>query len=172
MKLQEAKELIAFEISPSTPQLWLDLGCGSGLFTSALAHFLPGASRIVAVDRDRKALEQLPACISHVVVEKLHADFIHEPLPLNNADGILMANSLHYVKDKKMFLHRLDSRLPPGSVFLLVEYNRSRANAWVPYPLTIEEAKELFQNAGREYFQVLNTRTSAYGGEMYAALIR
>ena len=171
MNLKQAIEFIAFENATSVPQLWLDLGCGTGLFTMALAHYLPAGSKIMAVDKDEKALEQLPARINGVTIETRVADFIQETLDVKGADGILMANSLHYVRAKEIFLHRLVSLLKLNSVFLLVEYDRTRANQWVPYPLAMAAAKDLFKNLGYSSFQVLNKRPSAYGGDMYAAIM-
>jgi SAM-dependent methyltransferase len=171
MNLKQAIEFIAFENATSVPQLWLDLGCGTGLFTVALAHYLSAGSKIKAVDKDEKALEQLPALINGVTIETRVADFIQEALDIKGADGILMANSLHYVKAKEIFLNRLVSLLKVNSVFLLVEYDRTRANQWVPYPLAMTAAKDLFKKLGYTDFRVLNKRSSAYGGDMYAVLI-
>lgn len=171
MNVKQAIEFIAFENATSVPQLWLDLGCGTGLFTVALAHYLPVGSKITAVDKDEKALEQLPARINGVTIETRVADFIQEAPDVKGADGILMANSLHYVKAKEIFLHRLVSLLKLNPVFLLVEYDRTRVNQWVPYPLPIATAKELFKSLGYSNFRVLNKRPSAYGGDMYAAII-
>jgi 2-polyprenyl-3-methyl-5-hydroxy-6-metoxy-1,4-benzoquinol methylase len=78
---------------------------------------------------------------------------------------------LHYVKDKASFLRTLAPLLKTNGYFLLVEYNRTRANQWVPYPLTINDAKLLFKKAGYVNFEVLNKRPSAFGDEMYAAII-
>jgi ubiquinone/menaquinone biosynthesis C-methylase UbiE len=171
MNVKQATELIAFESRVSFPQLWLDLGAGTGLFTVALAHYLPAASKIIAVDTDVKALKQIPAHINTVSIETRMANFIDDALDVKAVDGILMANSLHYVKDKASFLRTLAPLLKTNGYFLLVEYNRTRANQWVPYPLTINDAKLLFKKAGYVNFEVLNRRPSAFGDEMYAAII-
>src|SRR5215212_3709062 len=99
MNLKEATELIAFENRVSTPQLWLDLGCGRGLFTLALASRLPAGSRIIAVDKDEKAMKQIPSAVNSIFIKAIVADFICDALDLKEIDGVLMANSLHYVKD-------------------------------------------------------------------------
>ena len=79
---------------------WLELGAGDGEFTLALADLLR-AGEITAVDRDRWALPELerrvldafPATTLRTVV----ADFT-ETLPEGLYDGILAANSLHFVE--------------------------------------------------------------------------
>jgi SAM-dependent methyltransferase len=172
MELKEASAFLSFENRNPLPQLWLDLGCGSGLFTQALTHYLPEGSRIIAVDRDKNALRQIPASANRVFIETKAADFIDEALDVKEADGVLMANSLHYVKDKEIFLNRLRGLLKPNAVFLLVEYDRQTANQWVPYPIHMEAAKALFKKLGFASFRLLNKRRSVYGGQsMYAAVL-
>jgi ubiquinone/menaquinone biosynthesis C-methylase UbiE len=171
MDLEQAKELIAFKNTISIPQLWIDLGAGRGLFTRALASYLPPGSKIIAVDKNENALRQLPAEVNSINIETITADFIVDTLDVKAVDGILMANSLHYVKDKETFLRKLTHLRKTNAFFLLVEYDRTRANQWVLYPITIDAAKELFKSAGYLNFQLLNTTPSAYGDEMYAALI-
>jgi ubiquinone/menaquinone biosynthesis C-methylase UbiE len=172
MDLNEAIELITFENKTSYPQRWLDLGCGSGLFTLALTNQLPASSTIIAIDKNEKVLRQIPATYNNVNIETHHADFINDDLEVKNADGILMANSFHYVKNKESFLDKLIPVLKKKASFLLVEYDRAAANAWVPYPITLDRAKELFKEFGYPDFRVLGKKPSVYGSHnMYAAII-
>lgn len=170
MDLQQAITLIAFENLSSSPQLWLDLGAGDGLFTTALAQHLPPASKIIAVDKNAKALRQVASVVNAVSIETVVANFMDDTIHTNGVDGILMANSLHYVKNKIPFLKKMAPLLKRGGSFLLVEYNRTRANPWVPYPLTIDTANELFSEAGYSNFKLLNKAPSSFGGEMFAAM--
>ena len=90
---------------------------------------------------------------------------------IKEVDGILIANSLHYVKDKETLLKKLISSMKTNGVFLIVEYDRQAGNQWVPYPLTIDAAKALFKSLGYSGFHVLNKRPSVFGGYyMYAAI--
>src|SRR5438445_6071843 len=79
---------------------WADLGAGEGAFTLALADLLGPGAKITAIDRDAGSLRRLaavgrqPASIQTVV-----ADFTR-PLNLSGLDGVVMANSLHFVRDK------------------------------------------------------------------------
>src|SRR5690349_24559907 len=82
---------------------WADLGAGDGAFTLALADLLGPGGRIVAVDRDRSALQRNAAAVaqrfSGTVHETLVAD-LTGPLDIGGIeglDGIVAANSLHYV---------------------------------------------------------------------------
>jgi ubiquinone/menaquinone biosynthesis C-methylase UbiE len=173
MNLRDATVFISFENKNPLPQLWLDLGCGTGLFTLALAGNLPPGSKIIAVDKDEKALKKIPATVNDVVIQTLAADFVYDALDVKEVDGILMANSLHYVKDKETLLRKLISSMKTNGIFLIVEYDRQAGNQWVPYPLTIDAAKTLFKSLGYSGLHVLNKRPSVFGGHyMYAAIIR
>ncbi len=172
MNLKDVGEFISFENKNPQPQLWLDLGCGTGLFTLALGGNLPEGSKIIAIDKDEKVLRKIPAAVNDVVIQTRAADFMHDALDAKEVDGILMANSLHYVKDRESLLKKLISSMKANGIFLIVEYDRQAANQWVPYPLTIDAAKTLFKNLGYSGFHVLNKRPSAFGEhDMYAAII-
>src|SRR4030095_8599470 len=173
MNHKDAAELIFFDNKNPLPQLWLDLGCGTGLFTLALAGNLPAGSKIIAIDKDEKVLGKIPATINDVVIRTIAADFLFHALDVKQVDGILIANSLHYVKDKETLLKELISSMKTNGVFLIVEYDRQAGNQWVPYPLTIDATKALFKSLGYPDFQVLNKRPSVFGGyNMYAVIIR
>jgi ubiquinone/menaquinone biosynthesis C-methylase UbiE len=173
MNRKDATEFISFENKNPLPQLWLDLGCGTGLFTLALAGNLPEGSKIIAIDKDEKALRKIPATVNDVVIQSIAADFVYDALDVKEVDGILIANSLHYVKDKETLLKGLISSMKTNGVFLIVEYDREKGNQWVPYPLTIDAAKALFKGLGYSGFHGLNKRPSVFGGYyMYAAIVR
>src|SRR3978361_169316 len=104
MKLQEAIALIQTDyFIQNAPSVWADLGCGSGLFTEALASFLFPESTIYAIDKSMSSFKgkHVP---DNIIIKKMESDFVHQISDLKNLDGILMANSLHFVKEKKAFL--------------------------------------------------------------------
>mgnify|MGYP002361559137 CR=1 FL=1 len=60
MELSEATILIENDyLAPSGAAEWADLGCGSGLFTYALAQLLHAGSVVHAVDKDTVRLHSL-----------------------------------------------------------------------------------------------------------------
>ncbi|HMH21951.1 MAG TPA: class I SAM-dependent methyltransferase [Puia sp.] len=153
------------------PPIWADLGSGSGIFTEALARMFPGRSIIFAVDKGPGILSQTtPGGVS---IQALQLDFEKGDTGLRNLDGILMANSLHYVKDKPAFLGRLKACMNPGAPFLIVEYDSDRpVPTWVPYPVSYASLQPLFAAAGYAMVQKLATHPSVYhGGDLYAAWI-
>lgn len=149
-------------------QRWADLGCGSGTFTRALAAVLPGQSQIIAVDKTAQSLA--PVMEHQISVNFLRADMEQEQLSLGKLNGILMANSLHYIRGKKAFLQKLEPAFIGQKQWLIVEYDTESANRWVPFPLSYNQLRSLFLPLGY-IAEKINTRQSAYGGDMYAALI-
>lgn len=101
----------------------------------------------------------------------LTADFTR-PLDLPPLDGIVMANSLHYVKQKDVMLQLVRNYLKPGGRFLLVEYNADRGNMWVPYPLSYGSWETLARKNGFSSTQMLASVPSRFLGSMYSALSR
>ena len=143
---------------------WADLGSGEGAFTLALAELLGPDAQIVAVDKDRRALRALEARF-----ETVAADFTR-PLNLHDLDGVIMANSLHYVRDKQPLLLSVSEMLRSGGRLIIVEYGTDRGNTWVPYPFTYAQWEELAERAGFTKTRLLNTVPSRWLGTMYSAL--
>jgi SAM-dependent methyltransferase len=151
------------------PLRWADLGCGNGLFTEALAQFLPRDSTIYGVDLRPTLYSEV---VNGVALFPVKADFINIPLPFSDLDGILMANSFHYVEDKPAFLEKLKGYLKPGAPLLFIEYDTDRpVPTWVPWPVSFASLQPLLKNAGWTNVQKLAERPSAYGhSNLYAAL--
>lgn len=169
MKLTEAIQLIkAAPISENQAGVWADLGCGSGLFTQALASLLPAQSTIYAVDQQPQQIAQPKD--KGIEIRFLQADFEKDADQLPSLQGVLMANSLHYVKDKSGFLKRLQPKLAHPGMFILVEYDSLRANPWVPYPISFAQAGPLCEEVGFTQLTKLGERPSRFRrGNIYAA---
>ncbi|GAB4492521.1 MAG: hypothetical protein OHK0019_14600 [Saprospiraceae bacterium] len=173
MEVSDAIALLRNEyFSQQNPSHWADLGCGAGLFTCALAHLLKPGSTVQGVDKilPRFNFDLQPEGIR---VESMQLDFVADELPFQNLDGILMANSLHYVEDKNFLIKKLSRHLKPGGRFLIVEYDTDEpVQHWVPYPLSFALLKRFYENLGFSSVQKLGERGSVFGGnKMYAALI-
>lgn len=172
MELREGIALIEHEgLRTDGPQRWADLGCGAGFFSEALANLLPADSLIYAVDKSA-TLPQKRTMPGGVAIHPLRADFVRDPLPFFDLDGVLMANSLHYVKEQLAFLQTVQRYLKADHRFLIVEYDIERANPWVPYPLSFRLLQSLFTQAGYSTIIKLHERVPVRGfDKMYAALI-
>lgn len=177
VRIRDAVEMISGgdggAIGTTEPATWADLGCGDGTFTRALAHLLSPGSVVHAVDVDDEALAGMAAEQNRVTIVTHHADFMRRPWPFDERlDGILMANSLHYVRDQETFVRECDARLNADGRFIIVEYDFDRPNRWVPYPVSRHRLTALFAAAGYSSPVWLGSRPSVYQrGEMYAALI-
>jgi ubiquinone/menaquinone biosynthesis C-methylase UbiE len=152
---------------------WADLGAGEGAFTLALADLLGPGARITAVDRDAGSMRGLAAEMGKrfpgTGLEVVVADFTR-PMSLNKLDGIVMANSLHFVRDKRPVLDRVREMIRPSGRLIVVEYGSDRGNLWVPHPFSYERWEEMASGAGFERTRLLATVPSRYLGSMYSAV--
>jgi ubiquinone/menaquinone biosynthesis C-methylase UbiE len=202
MQRAEIVRLIGKAVEPDDAA-WADFGSGDGAFTLALRALLGPHADLYSVDADaarlrrqRKAFQAeapasappalfawrpgrrgaAPAGASRTpAIERTHfieADFT-EPLDLPPLDGLLLANSLHFVESQLALLQRVRRYLKPSGRLLIVEYDMDRASMWVPYPLPYERLATLVATAsGYEDLERIATTPTRYGGRMYAALAR
>jgi SAM-dependent methyltransferase len=173
MKLRDAIELIRPSgVDALGPTTWADLGCGDGTFTLALAGVLAAGSTIHAMDRDRSALRKIPSVHNAVRITAHQGYYTGAAWPFADLDGILMANSLHYVADQRAFIERCEPRMKRPRRFLIVEYDAREASRWVPHPVSVAQLTTLFGAAGYSSIRILGTRPSVYRrAPLYAALI-
>lgn len=152
--------------------VWADLGSGDGAFTLALADLLGPGAQIYSVDREAHALERQSTSMAlqfpQTQVMYLTADFTR-PLELPPLDGVVMANSLHFQRDKTGVLALARGYLKPGGQLLLVEYNADRGNMWVPYPLSYPTWEKLASANGFVQTRLLATTPSRFLREIYSS---
>ena len=164
MKHDDLVALIRDGVAGERGGRWADLGAGEGAFTRALADLLGPEASIVAVDRDASALRGLGGNIETRV-----ADFTR-PLDLHDLDGVLMANSLHFVRDKQPVLESVRRMITPGGRLIVVEYGADRGNPWVPYPFVYARWEKIAAQAGFRKTRLLKTVPSRWLGSMYSAV--
>src|SRR5262249_50969182 len=143
---------------------WADLGAGEGAFTRALADLVGPEAHIIAVDRDAGALRALDGRF-----EKRASDFTR-PLDLHDLDGVVMANSRPFVRDKATVREAVHRMLKRGGKLIVVEYGTDRGNRWVPYPFTYQQWEGMAARAGFRSTRLLKTVPSRWLGSMYSAL--
>ena len=152
---------------------WADFGAGTGAFTLALRELVGPHANIYAVDKDARALRDLDKThrekfTTSQNVHAVRADFTG-PLSLPPLDGVVMANSLHFFRDKVKVLRHVRSFLKLNGVLLLVEYNVDSGNPWVPYPLSFETYRTLAPQARFTEPELLGTAPSRFLKGFYAA---
>ena len=154
---------------------WADIGAGPGAFTLALADLLGPGGRIVAVDRDNGALRENAAAVGArfpgVALESVRGDLTC-PLVLPPLDGIVAANSLHFVpRDRQTAVVRaLAAHLRPGGTFVVVEYDADRGNPWVPHPFSYPSWVRLAGAAGLTDTRRIGQVPSRFLGAIYSAV--
>lgn len=153
---------------------YADFGAGEGAFTLALRELIGPDAVIYAVDRDGAALRRLKkdyiarfGGADNLIL--LPNDFSH-PLDLPPLDGVVMANSLHYFREKEGILGHMRGFLKPGGVLLLVEYNVDEGNLWVPYPLSFETFRTLAPQVEFGEPRLLAKAPSSFLNEFYSAV--
>jgi ubiquinone/menaquinone biosynthesis C-methylase UbiE len=173
VRLRDAIEMLAESgVDTLGPTTWADLGCGTGTFTLALADLLSPASTIHAMDRDGSVLRRIPPEHKGVSITTHRGDFTNHTWPFANLDGILMANSLHYVNNQTAFIRTCERRMTVPHRFLIVEYDTDESGRWVPHPVPMKKLTSLFTDAGYSSITMLRSRPSVYRrAALYAALV-
>jgi ubiquinone/menaquinone biosynthesis C-methylase UbiE len=152
---------------------WADLGAGSGAFTFAARELIGPTASLYAVDKDRASLKELEQAYRARFgdSQNLHlitGDFLRT-LDIPPLDGIVMANSLHFFKDKEKILRHVSSRLKPNGILLIVEYNVDSGNVWVPYPFSFETYCKLIPHEIFSAPRLLAKVPSRFLREFYSA---
>jgi SAM-dependent methyltransferase len=162
MKTRDARAMLAPGSAWGTRATWVDLGCGTGTFTLALAELLGAGSMIIAIDLDADALAALPRNHRNVQIDIRQHDLETFELPVS-LDGVLLANSLHYVRAQATLLLRVARALGPAGRCLVVEYDTEKPlPPWVPFPVSQSTARTLLRQAGLTVIEQLATRPSIY----------
>lgn len=158
---------------PAPGGTWADFGSGEGAFTLALADLLGPDGQIYSIDQDAAALrvqrQALVARFPAVAVHTRVADF-STVLDLPPLDGIVMANALHFVRDKAPVLRLLRGYLRDGGRLIMVEYNTDQGNRWVPFPFSYPTWERLAERHGFAATRRLYAVPSSFLGEIYSAV--
>lgn len=152
---------------------WLELGAGEGAFTLALADALGPGAEILAVDHDARALE----CARDAVTRRFPGtrivlvvgDFT-QGIPAGDVDGVLAANSLHFVRDRRPVLDAIRVALRPGGRLVVVEYDTDRGNPWVPHPFAFATWQRNAEAADFADVRLIHRVPSRFLGSIYGAV--
>ncbi len=160
---------------PTPNATWADFGAGSGAFTLALADLLGPGAHVVAVDRDRGVLGANARAVADAFpgtqMTTLVADFRRALSTLPMLDGLVAANSLHFVprSEQVAVIGRLAAHLKPGGTFVVVEYDADSGNPWVPHPFSARAWPGLASAAGLTDAREIGRVPSRFLGAIYSA---
>ena len=136
----------------------LDLGCGAGSYTTAIAQNKSAPGRIIAIDLWQEgiaSLREAAASIENVTIET-HVSDIRRPLPIADAsvDLCLMATVLHdLVHDNSediTFLKEIGRVLKPNGILAIAEFKKQDGPPGPPKAIRmrLEEVSALLLRAG------------------------
>jgi len=171
MTQAEAIDMISGGV-PKGAAHWLDLGAGTGVFTEALATILGTDGTVYAIDRKLELPQRMNHSRHLARVIGTELDFVKDEIAIQQADGILLANSFHYVKDKEKLIAKLKGVLNPDGRFIFVEYDVVTSNQWVPYPIDFTSLRTLMTKMGFSSVSKISERPSVFNrAMMYSALV-
>ena len=152
---------------------WLELGAGCGAFTLALADLLGPGAEIVAVDRDAHDLADLATTMGRrfpgTDLTTIVADFSRTMPVEPGFDGLLAANSLHFVREPGTVIVGIRGLLRPRARIVVVEYDSDSGNPWVPFPFSYTMWREIAARAGLLDTRLVGRVPSRFLGAIYAA---
>ena len=152
---------------------WLELGAGEGAFTLALADVLGPGGSILANDLDAQALRRLEARMRErfpATRLKTRAFDFTDAIPYGPFDGVLAANSLHFVRHRDLVLRTIRFSLRPEGRLVVVEYDADRGNPWVPYPFSFDTWEGEARAAGFDEPRLLHRVPSRFLGAIYGSV--
>jgi SAM-dependent methyltransferase len=156
---------------------WADIGAGRGAFTLALADLLGDGAHVIAIDRDAGALADTTRAMGDrfpsVQLTTLVAD-LEGHLALPPLDGMVAANSLHYVPPERQVdvVRTLTSHLRRAAPLIVVEYDADRGNPAVPHPFSSRRWREIAANADLVDTVEIGRVPSRFLGAIYSAVSR
>ena len=117
-------DLVIRELQIAPGMAVIDLGCGDGYFTAAIARRI-GSARVTGLDLDAAMLEQAKAfCIDLHNCNWLAGDAMQLSQLITKAvDYVLIANTFHGVPDKTGLAAEIAAVLLPAGRFAIVNWH-------------------------------------------------
>ena len=102
----------------------LDVGCGPGYFSVAIAELLNGSGKVISADIQDGMLDKIRKKINGTALDQiieLHKSDCERIGVLEKVDFILAFWMVHEVRNQKMFFEELRSILKPNGLIFIIE---------------------------------------------------
>ena len=125
---------------------FVDIGCGTGLFTKQIPDIVKLSNPITCVDFCKSMLAKIPDSKHFEPIYINAIDFSLQPQKYNK---ILLQHVIHHINDKKQFIQNLSEKLFPGGKLLLIE---------LPSVYEANFEHPLFEDGLKKYKELSSTR--------------
>jgi len=124
-KLQVNRVIRSLKVQPG--QKVADLGAGSGLFTRPLARRVGPEGVVYAVDIDRDLLEYIEETARSQNLENIKTVTAgeYDPRIPEKVDLVLICDTLHHIKNPKVYVQDLVRYLKPDGRVAIIDYSRN-----------------------------------------------
>ena len=109
-------------LQPPKGAHWLDVGCGTGVFTELISDTCAPAS-VIAIDPSEAQIARARAQVARARTEFRLADAQELPLPDNSFDVVVSALVMNFVPDKARAMSEMRRVARPGSLFAACVWN-------------------------------------------------
>jgi ubiquinone/menaquinone biosynthesis C-methylase UbiE len=165
-----------FDVMRIAPQTILDIGCGPGTHTTALATRFPEAS-VIAVDQSPQMIAAAQKRVAgHENVEFLQGELESLPIKSASVDAAVCVLVLHHVPDPAAAVRELARILRPGGTALIVDmiehdrtaYRHSMGHRWLGFG--VPQMIRMLTDSGlsEPRFQALPSESEAKGPGLFA----
>ncbi len=135
-----------------------DIGCGTGVYTIALAHEVGDMGQVYAVDVHREALHTLAGTLDKrgiINVEMIWAN-VEESVSIDaySLDAVVLSNILFQLEDINKALSVISKLVKPGGQLLVVDWSDSHRGLG-PHPSHVVQEEQAISLVERHGFRLL-----------------
>lgn len=138
LQLAPFAEALFDAAAPRAGEIVLDVGCGCGTTTTAVAHAVEPGGTVVGVDLSPPMLDRARERLDEeglTNVELVHADAQEHPFPAHRFDLIVSRFGMSFFADPVAAFSHLRAALKPSGRLVFVTWQDPRHNPWALVPV-------------------------------------
>jgi ubiquinone/menaquinone biosynthesis C-methylase UbiE len=157
-------DLVIRELGDISDKTIVDIGAGTGYFSFRLAF---KAAKVIAVEIDTQAISEIENSklkLPEIYQERLFTRLAKEEDPMlqeNEADAVVIINTIAFIKNIPAYLNTLKKGLKDGGIIMIVDYKMKKLPIDAP-PKTervyLDRVEEMLEQVG--YSEVRTNDTS------------